>query len=131
MDIGKENRDRLFEVGKYLTTVREEKGFSLSKAAKAFGISKSYLSEIEAGLKCPSDVVIRSISEHLNLNEDDLFRRFGKIPLLAREQLELMPGLQKLLAKVRRKKISEDKQHELMEDLQRVYRDFLKGINDE
>ena len=45
--------------------------------AKMVGISNPYLSQIERGLRAPSDAVLKSIAETLELSADDLYRRAG------------------------------------------------------
>jgi hypothetical protein len=60
-----------------------------------------------------------------------LFRRWGKIPLLAREQFNDMPGLQKVLADVRKQKLSEDDKERILDEVTELYKKFLKRISKE
>jgi transcriptional regulator with XRE-family HTH domain len=51
-----------------LTAWREERGFTKSQLAADAGISLSYLSEIEAGVKRPTARVIRCLADALKVN---------------------------------------------------------------
>ena len=45
--------------------------------AAAVGISKPYLSQIERGLRAPSDAVVAAIAESLQTSADDLYAEAG------------------------------------------------------
>lgn len=117
------------DTGKYLAQVRNDKNIALSTAARKIGISAPYLKEIENGLKLPSDMIIRSIADFYDISEDDLFNRWGKIPLMAREEFNEMPDLQKLLSDVRKNKISEEDKEHIRDEITELYKRFLNRIN--
>jgi transcriptional regulator with XRE-family HTH domain len=125
----KEQYIRQFDTGEYLAKLRTEKKIRLTDAARALGISPPYLKEIEKGLKLPSDMLIRSIADFYQIPEDELFRRWGKIPLLAREQFNEMPDLQKVLSDVRKQKISEDDKEHVIDEITELYKRFLQRIS--
>jgi transcriptional regulator with XRE-family HTH domain len=129
MDDTREQFIRQFDTGDYLAKVRTEKKIRLTDAARALGISPPYLKEIEKGLKLPSDMLIRSIADYYEIPEDELFRRLGKIPLLAREQFNEMPNLQKLLSDVRKRNVSEGDKESLIDEITELYKRFLQRIS--
>lgn len=130
MSIGKEQLNLQYDAGQYLREIRQQTKASLSDTARVIGISKSYLSEIEKGVKLPSDSLIRQLALHYKIDEDDLFNRFGKTPMLATEQLSLMPGLQKVLAKIRlNNNLTEDQKQTLYDNIEQTYKDFIESLN--
>lgn len=83
MDDTREQYMRQFDTGEYLAELRASKNIRLTDAERALGISPPYLKKIEKGLKLPSDMFVRSIADFYEIPEDDLFRRWGKVPLMA------------------------------------------------
>jgi transcriptional regulator with XRE-family HTH domain len=49
----------------------------MRQLAKAVGISNPYLSQIERGLRAPSEAVVEALASSLHLSVDDLYRRAG------------------------------------------------------
>lgn len=81
--------------GEYLKNKRILKGISQTKSAKMYGISLSYLSSIERGLRpAPTNDVIESIANTLELNAKernklyDLAAESKKPPALADDLIE-------------------------------------------
>ena len=113
---------------RYLQDTRRAIGVTLTNTAKNLGISHPYLSEIEKGIKVPSDQLIRAIAHLYEIDEDDLFRRYGKVPILAREELENRPILQKTLSEIKtNKKLTDEEKDELYDKMYRLYVNFMKG----
>ena len=127
----REQYNRQFDTGEYLAELRGIKKIRLTDAAREIGISPPYLKEIEKGLKLPSDLLIRGIADLYQIPEDELFARFGKSPLLAREQFEDMPNLQKVLSDVRKQHLSEDDSGRLIDEITELYKKFLQRVNKE
>ena len=131
MNDSKEKYNKQFNTGYYLVELRGIKKIRLTDAAREIGISPPYLKEIEKGLKLPSDLLIREIADLYQIPEDQLFGCFGKSPLLAREQFEDMPDLQKVLSDIRKQKFSEDNMKRLNYELSELYKKFLQRVNKE
>lgn len=88
-------------IGELLRLKRVEKRQSLSEIAEKVGVSINYISEIEKGNKTnPSDDIIVRLAEIFNLDEDDLFDAFNKIPLSARNEIQEYPSLVKALSQL-------------------------------
>lgn len=89
------------DVGELLRLKRVEKRNTLGDIASLVGVSSNYISEIEKGIKKnPSDEIIVKLAEVFNLEEDDLFTAFNKIPLSARNEVREHPSLAKALSQL-------------------------------
>lgn len=53
----------------------------MRELAKMVGISNPYLSQIERGLRAPSEAVVHAIAETLDISTDELYRMAGFIEL--------------------------------------------------
>ena len=51
----------------------------MRQLAKSVGISNPYLSQIERGLRAPSDAVLEALAASLDLSVEELYRRAGYI----------------------------------------------------
>jgi len=109
------------QFGEYLTKLRTEQEQSLSFVGKKIGVSSNYLSEIERGLKTPSDEVLRELAKYYDIPEHEIFDKIGRVPLQAREELEENEMLQRTLVQIRKKNLSEDKKQKLYEEVYRIY----------
>ena len=89
MDINKlkDITNRNIDTGNYLQMLRLNKKLTLSSASKSINISPTYLSDIEHGRKIPSDITIKNIADFYEIDEIDLFNKFGKISLTVKELL--------------------------------------------
>lgn len=81
--------------GEYIKNKRIKMGISQTKAAKMYGISLSYLSGIERGIRpTPKNEVVDKIADTLELNRKERFRLYDlaakskKPPALADDLVE-------------------------------------------
>jgi transcriptional regulator with XRE-family HTH domain len=65
-------------LGEYIRRQRELQELSMRQLADLVGISNPYLSQIERGLREPSEKVLEAIAENLQLSADVLFERGGR-----------------------------------------------------
>jgi transcriptional regulator with XRE-family HTH domain len=65
-------------LGEYIRRQRELQDLSMRQLADLVGISNPYLSQIERGLREPSEKVVEAIAENLQLSADVLFERGGR-----------------------------------------------------
>lgn len=118
--------EKRLQTGKMLQQLRLERNESLADVCSKIKVSKNYLSEIERGLKVPSDQLILDLADHYNINHHDLFQSFGKVPISAREELEKFDNLQRTLGDIHRdKRLNDDQKQELYDELYRLYRKLL------
>lgn len=107
------------EIGNFVAKLRAQKGLSMAQLAVRVGINPIYLSQVERGLRLPSDEVIQNIAEFFALDENDLFDMVGRVPLVVREELENQSILQNLLKEML--KLDEQKKQE-------IYQEFFKSF---
>lgn len=115
---------QIYKTGLKLKKCRQTIGKSLQEVSQILEISINYLSEIERGLKVPSDYLIKRIAVFYNIDENHLFESFCKVPKIARDELENNKTLQKTLIEIGNNKSLSDKQkHEIYKQL---YEAFVK-----
>src|SRR5919198_2407013 len=64
-------------LGDYIRRQRELSEQSMRQFAERVGISNPYLSQIERGLRAPSEEVLRSIADALHVSADTLYEQAG------------------------------------------------------
>ena len=67
-------------LGEIIRRQRELSELSMRQFAQMVGISNPYLSQIERGLRAPSDQVVESIAKALKLSADALYEQAGIEP---------------------------------------------------
>lgn len=75
------------ELGKYLADRRSDKGLSIYRLSKLSGVSHSYISQLERGIKeQPSPEILKKLANHLGVEYSDIMVKAGYIemhPLMA------------------------------------------------
>ncbi|HEY5187503.1 MAG TPA: helix-turn-helix transcriptional regulator [Solirubrobacteraceae bacterium] len=67
-------------LGEIIRQQRELAELSMRQFAQLAGISNPYLSQIERGLRAPSENVLRGIADALEVSADALYERAGVAP---------------------------------------------------
>lgn len=122
-----EQMRRVAETGAYLYELRLTKGVSLRDVATQVDVSANYLSEIERGVKIPSDHMLRDLAEYYEIDENSLFERMGRVPLAARELLEEQDTAARMLAEIQRMDVPSERKEELYAEIRAVYQRWLNG----
>jgi transcriptional regulator with XRE-family HTH domain len=106
-------------IGDSLRLKRLEKRQSQGDIAKRVGVSAVYISGIENGSQTnPKDEIIVKLAEVFDINEDELFFEFNKIPLSARNEINEYPSLAKALSQLNHdKSMSHKKKKEFYDKL--------------
>jgi transcriptional regulator with XRE-family HTH domain len=65
-------------LGEFIRRQRELQELSMRQLADLAGISNPYLSQIERGLREPSEKVVEAIAENLQLSADALYEHRGR-----------------------------------------------------
>jgi transcriptional regulator with XRE-family HTH domain len=65
-------------LGEFIRQQRELSELSMRQFASMVGISNPYLSQIERGLREPSDKVIEAIADRLQVSADALYEQAGR-----------------------------------------------------
>lgn len=87
------------DIGKRITYLRSQKGYTVNKLANKAGISQSYLREIELGNKNPTVEILSYLCEVLELSLSEFFddgnsvQSFFKDPVV--ERLYSLPEKQR------------------------------------
>ncbi|MGH7428279.1 MAG: helix-turn-helix domain-containing protein [Candidatus Methylomirabilaceae bacterium] len=74
----------LLDYGKAIERLRERRGLSREDLARASGVSYSYLSEVERGLKRPSTDVLVKLATALEMLPSDLLRQIEEFSATGR-----------------------------------------------
>lgn len=64
-------------LGEFIRKQREMSALSMREFAKLAGISNPYLSQIERGLRAPSEHVMQAIADTLKVSADTLYQQAG------------------------------------------------------
>ncbi len=72
--------DRASSLGEIIRQQRELAEMSMRQFAEMAGISNPYLSQIERGLRAPSETVLDSIARTLKVSADALYKQAGMPP---------------------------------------------------
>jgi transcriptional regulator with XRE-family HTH domain len=64
-------------LGAIIRQQRELAALPMRQLAKSVGISNPYLSQIERGLRAPSEAVVEALAAALGLSAEDLYHRAG------------------------------------------------------
>lgn len=85
------------KLGEYLRNKREELKMTMVEVGKTIGFSAGYIGEIERGNRNPTDEIIRGLSKVYGIDENWLFKEYGRIPLIVREVVESEKRLQDIV----------------------------------
>jgi transcriptional regulator with XRE-family HTH domain len=69
--------ERASSLGEFIRRQRELSEVSMRQFAELVGISNPYLSQIERGLRAPSEHVVQSIANALQVSSDTLYDQAG------------------------------------------------------
>jgi len=117
---------KYFEAGRYLRKLRGER--SLAQVCKTLDVSPNYLSGVERG-QLPSDRFISLAAEVYEVSEDDLFIMWGKVPILAQEEVRGNESLQRTLAEIaRKKKLTDEQKQEMYDGIYKTYRKYISDL---
>ncbi|MDR3586885.1 MAG: helix-turn-helix transcriptional regulator [Desulfosporosinus sp.] len=112
------------DAGFYMQDLRGDR--SLSQVARDIGMSSNYVSHVEKG-RLPSDHYLQVIADYYSVDEDELFMRWGKTPILTRETVRSSNSLQKTIAQIGRdKSLSDEEKNELYDEMYQTYQRYLK-----
>jgi len=100
---------------------------SLRDLAKALKITPSYLSDIENDRRIPSEDVLRSIADLLELEFDDLMALAGRFGEDAERYMRRHPTAGALFRRISEEKLSEEALQRLLKQAERLGKDKEKG----
>jgi transcriptional regulator with XRE-family HTH domain len=80
-------------LGEFIRRQRELQELSLRQLATMAGISNPYLSQIEHGLRAPSESVLRALARSLELSAETLYEQAGLVEEDEEDQPEVVVAL--------------------------------------
>jgi transcriptional regulator with XRE-family HTH domain len=89
-------------VGKRLKLRRIELDLTLEDVSQAIGVSANYISLIERGKNVPSDEILDKLSKLYEMDRDELYECYGKIPATIQEELEEHDVLKEAIKRIGR-----------------------------
>ena len=99
---------------------------TIAKVAKDLGYGASYLGYVEKGYRVPSDVFLTKAAAYFGIDVDSLFKRWGKVPILAEDQICESDTLQATLLQIARdKKLTDEEKEELYDEILKTTQRFL------
>lgn len=102
------------EFGMYIRKLRENRGLTLAQVAERLDLSTNYVSQLERGLRKPTDRLVIEFSRLYKVDEDILFRKSGQIPLRVRKVINRNINLQKSLSFVDKSNLSQEIENQIM-----------------
>lgn len=127
-----DSKKLLYNTGQMLKDKRLSMNLSLSDVSLVVGMSLNYLSEIERGLKKPSDNLIEKISDYYGIDIDYLFCAFDKIPKIVRGKVNEKMFLTKAIREIEeRKDLREDRKQFIYDELYSALQELLQELDGE
>lgn len=120
--------------GETIKELRNKTGKSVHKVAKAVNISGNYLSEIERGVKEPSDNVLRGIANYYESNDveqDKLFSMYKRIVPSERLTLLEVPMFRKMVTNIATdSRLTKDEKEQLFLQFSEIYENLANKSRD-
>ena len=127
-------REEMEIAGEKLKGMRNETGKSVHKVAKAVHISGNYLSEIERGLKEPSDKVLGEVADYYETGateKDKLFSLYKRIVPSERLTLLEVPEFRKMVTNISTdSRLTEDEKEQLYLQFSEIYENLANKSKD-
>lgn len=113
--------------GEFLRLWRIRAGLTQKEVAKRTGYTVNFISLIERGINKPNDQLLCKLADLYNLDVDEVFKKFGKLPPAVHEELQTNDHLRKtLLEIVTNEKLSEEDKQKLYKRIGYWYQEMLK-----
>lgn len=123
-----EKESMLVKTGEKLRELRTKKGESVHKVARAIHISGNYLSELERGLKEPSDIVLESLVNYYNADLSEIFSLYNRIAPAEANLLLKNPSLRKIVTQMSiDERIGTEEVESFAREMHKFYENLTKG----
>ena len=106
--------------GEYIKFERRRRSMTLQQVGDYVGVSANYVSEIERGLKPPSDQFITKFCEYTAVDSREIYSRLKRAPEYAIEELNKNIVAQELIIEIGKNKKLKQK------DKERIYNQLLQ-----
>jgi transcriptional regulator with XRE-family HTH domain len=112
------------KAGRYMARVRDKT--TISKVAADLGCSNTLLGYIEKGQRVPSDHFLNEWAAYFGVDETSLYNLWGKIPILAKDEIRNSDTLKGTLLEIaRNKKLSAEEKEEIYDEIHKTYKRYL------
>ena len=109
-------------LGEQLRTARIAKGFGLRELARIIEKAPSYVSDIEYDRRVPSEAVLRSLCDVLNLDFDRMLSLAGRLGDEADRYLRREPAAGMLLRRLQESGAKDEELRELIAQVEKITR---------
>lgn len=117
--------------GAKLQEIRKGTGLSIFKVGRAIGVSGGYISQIERGVRPPSDAVLIRLAELYNVEQKELFGLYEKLPDDEINMIMQMPELRNLFTELTSKKgITDEDRKEMLEEFKVIAKKYYNKDGD-
>lgn len=114
------------QAGAQLREFRKKNALSVFKVGKAIGVSGSFISQIERGIRAPSDAVLISLASLYEVPRQSLFDLYRRLDNMSLDTLLANPALRKTLTQITTDKtLSPEELSLISHELQRVADKYL------
>ncbi len=104
-------------LGSFLRYAREQRGIQAQVVAKAIGVSKAYVGDIEKDRRMPAEETLRALVEYLDVSYDEALAYAGKLDRKTRQYLLAHPTAMKLLRRIAEIDLDEERIVRLMAEI--------------
>lgn len=112
--------------GHFIKELRIKRDWTIAEVADKLNISINYVSQLERGLRRPTDELIKNFSQLYRIDEQILYQKAERLSPTVKEELVSLPSLQKALRFIKRKNLPTDRKKELEQELIDVFTEFLE-----
>lgn len=117
--------------GAKLQEIRKGTGLSIFKVGRAIGVSGGYISQIERGVRPPSDAVLIRLAELYSVEQKELFGLYEKLPDNEVNMIMQMPELRNLFTELTSKKgITDEDRKEMLEEFKVIAKKYYNKDSD-
>ena len=117
--------------GAKLQEIRKGTGLSIFKVGRAIGVSGGYISQIERGVRPPSDAVLIRLAELYSVEQKELFGLYEKLPDDEVNMIMQMPELRNLFTELTSKKgITDEDRKEMLEEFKVIAKKYYNKDSD-
>ena len=117
--------------GAKLQEIRKGTGLSIFKVGRAIGVSGGYISQIERGVRPPSDAVLIRLAELYSVEQKELFGLYEKLPDDEVNMIMQMPELKNLFTELTSKKgITDEDRKEMLEEFKVIAKKYYNKDSD-
>lgn len=117
--------------GAKLQEIRKGTGLSIFKVGRAIGVSGGYISQIERGVRPPSDAVLIRLAELYSVEQKELFGLYEKLPDDEVNMIMQMPELRNLFTELTSKKgITDEDRKEMLEEFKVIAKKYYSKDGD-